>query len=88
MKEQRCIQKRTYPQAMHPRLRRISIQFPAVWIPRETIHDCPAEGTRLGKLESQIIMRASYRVIVLMDHKMVAVRVLIAQVEIYPVGDG
>lgn len=70
---------------MHPRLRGIPVHPPTIWIPRQSIHDGPTDRARLGYLQPQIVVRPRDRVVVLVDDEVVAVRVLVAEVEVHPV---
>lgn len=51
-------QRDTHPQIMHPRLRRIAVQPPRIWIAWEPVYNGKANGAALRDLESEIIMHS------------------------------
>lgn len=65
---------------MNPRLRRIPIQSPTIRIPRQSIHHGPTDRAVDRELETQIIMRSRYGMIVLVDDEVVALGVFISAV--------
>ena len=67
---------------MHPRLRRISVQLSTIRIARESVHDRPADRTRLRDLEAKVVVRACDGVVVLVNDEVMAFRVTVAFVEV------
>ncbi|PNY26441.1 Uncharacterized protein TCAP_03629 [Tolypocladium capitatum] len=59
----------THPQRMDSRLRRVPVQPLAVRVPRQAVHDGPANAARAVDLQAQVVVRASDGVVVLVDDK-------------------
>ena len=58
---------------MHPRLGGVPVQPRlAVRVPRQSIHDGPADGAGPVDLQSEIVVQARYGVIVLVDDEVFA----------------
>lgn len=77
----------TDPIIMHPRLHRHPAPPHRIRIPRHPKRNREADRTRLGKLQPQIIVHARDRVVVLVDHEMVSVRVVVPLVQLPEVRD-
>jgi len=76
---------KAYPQFMSSSLSGVLVQSFAIRVTRETVHNREADRAGFVALKTQVIMSACHRMIMLVDHKMVSIRLQVAPVDIKPV---
>lgn len=71
-----------YPEAVYPSLGCIPVQLFTIRISRQSVHNRPRHRTRLGELQSKIIVRPSNGMVMLMDHKMVTSGMAVSTIKV------
>ncbi len=81
------LERKPYPEAVYPSLGCIPVQPFTIRISWQSVHNRPRHRTRLGELQSKIIVRSSNGMVMLMDHKMATSGMAVSTIKINVVLD-